>query len=550
MSAQKKSSSNFLVQGSILAIASIVSRLIGLVYRIPMTNAIGADGIGVYSTAYNVYFICLLLSSYSLPTAVSKLISERIALHQYKNAQRILRVALVFALAVGTLAAAVMFFGADFLAVKMQNMPEARLAIQTLAPTIFIMAFLGVLRGYFQGMGSMVPTAVSQVLEQILNAIVSVAACVSMFAYGKKLDDLLSTTGNAVSYGAAGGTIGTGAGAAIAFVFCLGLYLVYRRVVRARTRRDTTARLEGYPYLMKLLLMTAIPIILNTGVYNISIIFDNSLFGHYTSWAGIYDQYKLLWGEFSGKYHLLTNVPISMSNALALSIVPALSAAVARRNFSEAADKTDMSIRFIMIISVPCVVGLSVLAMPIMNMLFRGDNSLAAQMMTVGSFTIIFYSLSTVTNAILQGMNHMHVPVVNALIALILHNICLVIFLWGFKWGIYGAVWGNISFGIFMCILNFLSLRRFLSFHINWLKTVALPLLCSAVMGAVTWCFYHFVYKVFPHNTILTLLSIVVAVIVYAVVLLLTRCVEEAELYNFPKGAALVRIARKLHLLR
>ena len=202
---KEKNSSNFLVQGSILAIASIVSRLIGLLYRIPMTNAIGSDGIGVYSTAYNVYFICLLLSSYSLPTAVSKLVSERMALHQYKNAQRILRVSMVFALIAGTAAAAVMFFGADFLAVKMQNMPEARIAIMTLAPTIFIMAFLGVLRGYFQGMGSMVPTAISQVLEQILNAIVSVTAAISLFAYGRGLDELYSTSNQAVSWGAAGG---------------------------------------------------------------------------------------------------------------------------------------------------------------------------------------------------------------------------------------------------------------------------------------------------------------------------------------------------------
>ncbi|MBQ5951800.1 MAG: polysaccharide biosynthesis protein [Lachnospiraceae bacterium] len=547
---KEKNSSNFLVQGSILAIASIVSRLIGLLYRIPMTNAIGSDGIGVYSTAYNVYFICLLLSSYSLPTAVSKLVSERMALHQYKNAQRILRVSMVFALIAGTAAAAVMFFGADFLAVKMQNMPEARIAIMTLAPTIFIMAFLGVLRGYFQGMGSMVPTAISQVLEQFLNAIVSVTAAISLFAYGRGLDELYSTSNQAVSWGAAGGTIGTGAGAFIAFVFCALLYLAYRRVIRKNVRRDRSKQLEGYPYLMKCLLVTAIPIILNTGVYNVSIIFDNSLFGHYTSSAGIYDQYKLLWGEFSGKYHLLTNVPISMSNALALSIVPALSRAVARRNFSEAADKTDTSIRFIMVVAVPCVVGLSVLAMPIMNMLFKSDNTLAAQMMTVGSFTIIFYSLSTVTNAILQGMNHMHVPVINALIALILHNICLVIFLWGFHWGIYGAVWGNISFGIFMCVLNFISLRRYLSFHINWKKTVILPVICSAVMGVITWLVYHFGFKAIGHNTLMTLFSMMIAVAVYGVMLLVTRCVEEAELYSFPKGALLVKIAKKLHLLK
>ena len=546
----KRKGSNFIVQGSILAIASIVCRLIGIVYRIPMTNAIGSDGIGIYSTAYNIYFIFLLISSYSLPTAVSKMVSERVSLHRYKDAQRIFKSSIVFALISGGIFSAAMFFGADFMANQVQNMPESVYAIKTLSPTIFIMAFLGVFRGYFQGMGSMVPTALSQIFEQIMNAVVSVVACYALFQYGSDVDKIVNTGGYYdAAYGAAGGSLGTGAGALVAFLFCLMIYGMYRKVLKKRIKKDKASRLESYSTITKTLIFTAVPIIINTAVYNVSILFDNSLFGHYTEWAGIYDQYSTLWGEFSGKYHLLTNVPISISNALALSIVPALSAAVAKRNFAEAASKTDTSIRFMMIVSVPCVVGLAVLAAPIMDMLFSGDNSLAAEMMTVGSITIIFYSLSTVTNAILQGMNHMKVPVINAAIALILHNIVLVIYLWVFNWGIYGAVWGNISFGVFMCILNFISIRRYMSFHINWLKTVVLPALSAAIMGAVTFGVYHLSMNFLHWNTLCTLLSIAIAVVVYGVSLLLTRCVDEGELYRFPKGALLVKIAKKMRLL-
>lgn len=173
---KKKKESNFVVQGSILAVASIVVRIIGIAYRIPMINIIGDEGMGYYGTAFNVYNIALLLSSYSLPLAVSKMVSARLAGKQYRNAARILRAALCYATIVGAFAAAVIWFGADFFARDVFFMPYAAFALKTLAPTVWIMAYLGVFRGYFQGQGTMVPTAFSQVFEQIVNAIISVAA--------------------------------------------------------------------------------------------------------------------------------------------------------------------------------------------------------------------------------------------------------------------------------------------------------------------------------------------------------------------------------------
>ena len=173
---RRKQESNFVIQGSILAAASIIVRLIGIAYRIPMVNIIGDEGMGYYGTAFNVYNIALLLSSYSLPLAVSKLVSARLAGKQYRNAGRILRAALGYATAAGAAAAAVIWFGADFFAREVFFMPYAAFALRTLAPTVWIMAYLGVLRGYFQGRGTMVPTAASQIFEQIVNAVVSVAA--------------------------------------------------------------------------------------------------------------------------------------------------------------------------------------------------------------------------------------------------------------------------------------------------------------------------------------------------------------------------------------
>ena len=208
----KKSGGNFVIQGSILAAAGIVVRLIGLIYRIPLIAIIGDEGNGYYTSAFSIYSILLIVSSYSLPTAVSKLVSARIARGQYCNSRRILKASMIYAAGVGGIAAGALWMGADFFAGAMK-MPYSSFALRTLAPTVWVMAFLGVLRGYFQGTGTMVPTAISQILEQIVNAAVSIGAAWILFREGHKADLVFGNDSLAYSYGAGGGTIGTGAGA-------------------------------------------------------------------------------------------------------------------------------------------------------------------------------------------------------------------------------------------------------------------------------------------------------------------------------------------------
>ena len=166
----------FLIQGSIYAASGIISSIIGLMYRLPLTRIIGDEGNGYYSAAFNIYTIILLLSSYSLPLAVSKMVSARIATGNYRNAGRILKASLVYATLAGGLGCAVIFFGADWFARSFLHIPEAAYPMRALAPTVWIVSYLGVCRGYWQGHSTMVPTALSQVVEQIVNALVSVGA--------------------------------------------------------------------------------------------------------------------------------------------------------------------------------------------------------------------------------------------------------------------------------------------------------------------------------------------------------------------------------------
>lgn len=182
---KKKKQANFIVQGSVLAMASIVVRIIGMLYRIPLTGIIGDKGNGIYSVAYEVYSILLLVSSYSLPLAVSKLMSALVAKGEVRNAKKYFRCAMVFAIFVGGVVAVITYCFAGTIAGTIMKSPMSTISLKVLAPAIFVVAVMGVLRGYFQGMGSMVPTAISQVVEQIFNAVVSVWAAYVLFSYGE-----------------------------------------------------------------------------------------------------------------------------------------------------------------------------------------------------------------------------------------------------------------------------------------------------------------------------------------------------------------------------
>lgn len=543
--------SNFVVQGSILAIASIVVRIIGIAYRIPMINIIGDEGMGYYGTAFNVYNIALLLSSYSLPLAVSKMVSVRLARKQYRNSVRILRAALVYATVVGALAAAVIWFGADFFAREVFFMPYAAFALKTLAPTVWIMAYLGVFRGYYQGRGTMVPTALSQVFEQIVNAIVSVAAGSWLFNQAIKVEILNGESGSGYSnsWGAAGGTIGTGAGAFTALVFLLLLFAAYQRTIRKKVRRDRSGSLESYGTITKILFFTVVPVVVSSAIYNVNSVLDNGLLAYNFKSLGMEEEFISQWGVYTGKYHLLINVPMAVSNALSSSLIPSVSRAVATGDRRMVKKKVAAAIRFSLLIAIPSAVGLTVLAGPVNNLLFSGDNDLAVQMTLYGSIAVVFYSVSTVTNAILQGIDRMRLPIVHALTALVLHLAAMEVMVLVFHMGIFSMVFANILFAVIMCFLNHRSIRKILGYRQEVKKTILLPAAVSAVMGAAAVGVYKLIHLGIQSNAVCTLGAVAAAVAVYGVLLVKLGCLDEDELHQMPGGTRLLQVFRKLRLM-
>lgn len=526
-------------------------RLIGMFYRIPLANILGDEGNGYYSSAFSIYSILLIVSSYSLPTAVSKMIAAKAARKEYKNSFRILRAALFYGTLVGGLGAGVLWFGADVFATRFLNMPYTRYALKTLAPTIWIIAYLGVFRGYFQGLGTMMPTALSQIFEQIVNAIISLVAAKELFEAGLKTNLVHKATEYSFALGAAGGTIGTGVGAATGLIFLLILMTGFKPIMKRQAKRDRTRGRDGYLQISSILFMTVLPIVMSSVAYNVSTVIDNGIYAKGMTSMGLEtSQIAAAWGVYSGKYRLLFNIPVAIANSLAASLIPSLSLAVAKGSRKQIISRVSLVIRFSMLIAIPATIGLTVLAGPVCSLLFaHHDNASLIRMMTYGSVAVVLFSLSTVTNAVLQGINHMKTPLFHALISLVIHVVALLIMLFVFRMGIYSVVYSNIIFALCMCVLNGLSISRYLRYRQELLKTFLLPVIAAGVMGGASYGVYRFVHMTVKSNALGVICAIGVAVAVYAILLLKLRCVGEEELMRMPGGGRLVRIAQKCHLL-
>ncbi len=551
MGNQKKAKkrSNFIMQGSILAAASILSRLIGMLYRLPVTNIITDHGNDYYSAAYEIYNIILLISSYSLPLAVSKLISAKAALGQYRNVRRIFRGALYMAVVVGILGSVVTYLGAGFFTGQLLNTPESELSLKILALAVFFLAVMGVLRGFFQGMGTMMPTAVSQIIEQIFNAVVSIAAAGMLFQYGLSLDQKAGVADGRSGpiYGAAGSTLGTSVGALAGLLFLIAVMMMYRRVFRRQIRSDRSGNVESYGAIFQLLLLTIVPVLLSTAVYNISSILDQGLFKYLMLDVQKMEKstVEVYWGIYVGKYKLLTNVPIAVASALSASTIPALTRARMEGNRREMRRKTDGAIRMVMFICIPSAFGLAALAEPILKLLSWNTDPIAAKLFIAGSAAVIFYGLSTLTNGILQGIDKMHIPVRNALISLILHLGLLVVLVQLCGLHIYGVVISYLFFAILMCILNGLAIRKYLRYRQEMIRTFLVPIVSSAIMGLSCWLLYTPLEELIGFR-FAALLCIILAIFIYGFYLF---PVFVPLLRAFPKGHVLIRVLKKLRLL-
>ena len=551
MSKKSSSKTNFLAQGTILVIASFVAKAIGMIYRIPLTHILGDDGNGYYSTANEIYTIILMISSFSLPLAVSRLVAEREYAGEVKNSYKVLICSLRFAAVTGGILSILTFLLGGVITKYVMGVELASYALRVLAPAIFLFALTGVLRGFFQGHGTMVPTAVSQIIEQIINAIVSVAGAYVMLQYGLKLGEKKGDAELGTALAAAGGTFGTVASVGVALLFMIVIYLGYRNGFKRRMKKDKTRRRESDRAISRAITYTILPIVLSTLVYNISTIIDQGVFNHILAGMGFTQkQYATVWGIYSGKFRVLMNVPLSIASCLAPSVVPALTEAMANNDLREAGLRTRDTIRYTMVFTIPCAVGMAALARPIMMMLYGNNDSLAlaAGIMQSGALLTVLLALSTLTTGILQGLGEMQAPLVHAATAVAIHLGFLVLFVVKFKWNIYGVVYANIIFGLIICLLNARSIRKKLHYRQEIKKTFLVPVIAAGVMGIAAYL-VHRVFNLFAGNTISTILAVCVGAVVYGICLVKLGGILEREIRRLPKGDLLADLLIRLNIL-
>ena len=543
---QSKKNDGMIMQAGILAVAGIIVRIIGLLYNSPMAVILGDEGIGYYNMAYNAYTIVLLISSYSIPSAISKVIAQKLAAKEYRNAHRIFKCALIYVLVVGGIASLFVFFGAGLLV----QVEYAVLPLKVLAPTIFFSGILGVLRGYFQAHRSMVQTSLSQIVEQILNAVFSI-----LMAY--LLTKAMSSRPESeqLSYGAAGGAIGTGVGVLTALLFMLGMYALNRKMILRRVKRDRTPFDDSYGEVLKMIIMVVTPFILSTFIYNANVFINQTIYENILMrQKNLADTLIASQMGIAGKAVKISNIPIALASAMATALIPGISSDFARRDLDGVKGKVAKSMKVTMLIAIPAAVGIGVLAKPIMWVLYPQKSSidLSSALLSVLAVSVVFYSMSTLSNAVLQSIGKLNSPLINAALALAIQSGALAAMLLFLdeSYAPYYYIIAMACYSLLISIFNSISIRKNLKYRQEMGNTFLKPFLSAAVMGVVAFGVYHGLYALLPVNILALFVSVVVAVIVYFVLVIRMGAMTEDELSGMPKGKMLVRIAKKLHLMK
>ena len=533
---------SFVKQAAILATAGILVRVLGFAYRVPLTNMLGDVGNGIYGAGYYIYTFLLILSSAGLPAAISKMVSERVALKQYRNAHLVFRIALVVSTSMGLVFAVILFVFAKQIAVA-TNAPESYYCILSLSPTLFIVAVMSAYRGDFQGMNTMVPTAISQIIEQIFNAVFSVYLAYVFLRVGVEAGQ------ENIPLGAAGGTMGTGIGALMGLIVIIFSYMLIRPTLLRRADRCHQTVEEEKGEVAKELMRTAAPIIAGTAVFSITNLIDMNMVTRILESTGFdHDTAMGLYGQLSGKYVTLTTLPVAISTALGTAALPSIAASVKRKEKKQVRRKMHLTYRISMILSVPAAVGIGVLGDQIVKMLFPSAAE-GGVLLTVGAISIIFLALCQTSTAILQGIGQIKIPVIGAVLGAITKVILNFVLISIPQLNVIGAVLSTTGCYLVAAVFDVVMLSRLTGVKFDGKGVLLKPVLGSLVMGVAAMSTYQAFMLFWPKNTPATLFAICVAIFVYFLVMLLIGGITEEDLESVPMGNKLLRGLKRYRLI-
>ena len=569
-----KKSSSFIKGALILAIANFVVKLIGAGFKIPLIGLIGDEGSGYFNVAYQIYTFMFIVATAGFPVAISKMVSESVARGNDDEARKICKVAFGFLFVIGLIGTLIMLVFADGLA-ELVGIPGASMGISVIAPAVFFVAMSSAYRGYFQGRQNMYPTAFSEVVESTGKLIIGLL-CAALFmgmtvdgSIGKAIDfaaKKVSDQHTQTIFASTGAIFGVTAGTFLACVLLTVIYLVSRK----KNKSNEVTRGNGE--ILKTLIKIAIPITIGASVSSLTTLIDMGtisrrlivrpeVFERYAfmfkegteffskaveaGWDNatiLTQKATTLYGMYTGKALTMFNLPLTLIVALGTSVVPAISAAVAKKENIEARSITESTLRIAMLFSAPCAFGMAVLSREILDLLFGTYN--AYSVLSILAFAIIPVAIVQVTNSILQAYGRVVVPVIHMVIGgvvKVLVNYFCIPYL-----GIDGAPVGTGVCYLIIAILNIRALIKVSGVKINWGDFIIKPIIAALIMGAVGFVLTTFI----PIGKITCIIEIGICGIVYLISIVLVKALKKEDVLNLPKGEKLAEILEKYKIIR
>ena len=533
---------SFLGGTATLAAAVIIVKILGALYKIPLTNVLDGDGMGYFTTAYNIYNLLLTISTAGLPVALSKMIAEANTLGRHNEKRRIFRVALATFLILGGICTCLMAFLPHQLAAMMNN-SQSWYAIVALAPAVIGVCCESAFRGYTQGHGDMRPTAYSQVIESIFKLVLGLAIAIWMLRAGFSVAQ------------AAGGTIlGVTTGSFVGMIY---LIVNHMRRKRKETEIPATDVPPSSGRILARILRIGIPIMLGSSVLALITLIDTKLVLLRLQTAAGFDETTANWlfGAYSSTMTFY-NLPAAFIVPITTAVIPAISAALAKRDNNDVMRLVSASSRLTAMIAFPCGIGLMVLAGPILRLLYftKPELCLAGEpLLKMLGLAAIFVCLMLVTNAHLQSFGKVNIPVYTMIVggaAKVAANWFLV---GNPDIGIRGAPIGTTLCFLIITVINFVIVSRMVPGRLRLFSLFGKPLIAALVMGAAAWGAYGLCLRVLARRITSTFLlnagavvvALIVAIIVYLALIVVLRVVSKDDLSSMGgKGEKLARFLR------
>lgn len=535
MSVKNKNDNSFMHGAIILLMANAIVKIIGAVFKIPLTYVLGEEGMGYFSTSYQMYTWMFIVATAGIPVAISKLVSESHARGRDYEVGRIFSVSLKLLSVIGVTGFMLLYFGADFFASKLLKNSQAAPGIRAIAPAMLFVSFMSAYRGYFQGLQNMVPTAISEVSEAIGKLLVGFVAA---YAIGNWL-------GYGIEYSSAGAVFGVSFGAAIGCASLVFMYVRFRKKMPAS--KEYSGASDSDSRILKKLVRIAIPITIGASVFSLTSLIDMAMIMRRLQAGGFSEmEANRLWGSYSGFAFPLFNLPPTLINAITISIVPAIAAAFASKREKEAAHTTCKSMKITVLFSLPCAVGMSLLAEPILNLVYGKTH--ATQTLEILSLGIVFVSLVLVTNAILQATGNAVVPVKNMLIGGIV-KIAVNYFLVSHPTiNIKGAPIGTTLCYVVILALNLWDMKKRMKIKFPMGELAVKPLISVVVMAAVVLALKPLCMDM--GRIFASAVPIGAGALAYLVTLAFVKGINREDIELLPKAEKITRICVKLKIIR